>query len=384
MARILIIGGAGEFGQRLARRLSHKGHQLLIGGRSMDRAAATAATLPHAEPVQIDRERAAGLVIARLRPDLVIDAAGPFQDSDYRVAEACIAMRIPYLDLADGRDFVRDFGKLDKAAKAAGVPLISGASSVPALSGAVVRALAAGLDPIDSVDMWIATSNRASAGESVARAILSYVGKPIRLWDGNQWRNGHGWQDIGRVSAAVPGRGPVKRRLVALADIPDLDLLPAMLPGQPAVRFRAGTELGFEMLALWLLSWPVRWGWLGSLARLTPVLMPLYRALLRFGSDRSAMQVELRSGEVTRRWTLIAEQGHGPEIPTMAAELLSEAILAGEVSPGARHAGGELLLTQFAPLFANFALSSAISSDGHAPVTDANGSTAGQPIRKAA
>jgi hypothetical protein len=365
MARILIIGGAGEFGQRLARRLSAAGHHLLIGGRSLERASAYAARLPIAEGISIDRERGAGMVIARLRPALVIDAAGPFQGSDYRVAEACIAMHIPYLDLADGREFVRDFGKLDKAAKAAGVPLISGASSVPALSGAVVRALAEGLGDVDSVDMWIATSNRASAGESVARSILSYVGKPLRLWRDGGWQTGHGWQDLGRVSAELPGKAPVRGRWVANADIPDLDLLPAMLPGRPAVRFRAGTELAIEMWALWLLSWPVRWGWIGSLERFAPLFMPLYRALLRFGSDRSAMQVELRTGEATRRWTLIAEQGNGPEIPTMAAELLAEEMLAGRVAPGARHAGGELTLAQFAPLFARFTITTMIAGDAN-------------------
>jgi hypothetical protein len=46
-------------------------------------------------------------------PHLVIDAAGPFQGSDYRVPSACIAAAIPYLDLADARDFVCGIGALD-------------------------------------------------------------------------------------------------------------------------------------------------------------------------------------------------------------------------------------------------------------------------------
>src|SRR5881628_23475 len=73
-----------------------------------------------------------------LEADLVIDAAGPFQGSSYAVPEACIAARIPYLDLADGRDFVCGIGALDQAARAAGVAIVAGASSVCALSGAVV------------------------------------------------------------------------------------------------------------------------------------------------------------------------------------------------------------------------------------------------------
>lgn len=354
--KILIIGGYGAFGSRLARRLDAAGHALLIAGRNLAAAAALSDELRQAEPLLVDRQRGFGLVLARTRPALVIDAAGPFQASDYAVAEACIAMRIPYIDLSDGRDFVTGIGVLDKGAKAAGVAIITGASSVPALSGAVARELAAGLGDVDAVDMLIVTSNRASAGVSVARSILSYVGKPMRLWSGADWVRHYGWQDLRRITVALPGVAPLRRRLVANADVPDLDLMPTMLPGRPAVRFQAGTELTVQMLALWLLSWPVRWGWVQSLEPLATLLMPLYRAMLRFGGDRSAMQVRVRAGTVERRWTLIASAGDGPEIPTMAAELIAASILAGETAPGARDAGRELTLAQFAPLFARYAI----------------------------
>jgi hypothetical protein len=110
------------------------------------------------------------------------------------------------------------------------------------------------------------------------------------------------------------------------------------------------------MLALWLLSWPVRWGWLASLAGFERVLMALYRTMLRFGGDRSAMQVSMRAGAVERRWSLIAEQGDGPEIPTMAAELLAGDILAGLIAPGARDASSLLTLGRFELLFLRFAI----------------------------
>lgn len=356
MATILIIGGSGEFGSRLVRRLDAAGHSVLVGGRSVARATALCSGLMRARPVRVDRNASAGLTIARERPELVIDAAGPFQRSDYRVAEACVAMRVPYLDLADGRAFVGGIGALDVSARAAGVPVISGASSVPALSGAVVRHLAASMARVDRVDIVIATSNRASAGESVARAILSYVGQPIRLWDGARWVTGYGWQAMQRFTARINGALPVRNRLVALADVPDLDGLVHSLPGHPAVRFHAGTELSVQMLALWLLGWLVRWRVVRSLDRWAAWLMPIYRAMRRFGGDRSAMQVTVTGVGVRRQWTLIAQQGHGPEIPTMAAELIAAEILAGRCAPGARSAADALALGQFAPLFAQFAI----------------------------
>jgi predicted dinucleotide-binding enzyme len=356
MSRILVIGGYGGFGARLTRRLIAAGHEVLVAGRSADKAAAFCRELDHSEPVVADRDHGIGLVMARHRPDLVIDAAGPFQASGTMVVDTCIAMRIPYLDLADARDFVTGIARFDAEARAAGVAIVSGASSVPALSGAVVRHLAQGSERIDAVDMLITSSNRASAGPSVARAILSYVGRPIRLWDGMAWRTGHGWQDMRRITVQVANAEPIRHRRVALADVPDLALFPTMLPGRPAVTFHAGTELDVQMLALWLLSWPVRWGWIASLAGIERVLMPLYGMMLRFGGDRSAMQVSVYAGAFERRWSLIAEQGDGPEIPTMAAELLAEDILAGRIAPGASNASGLLTLDRFEPLFRRFAI----------------------------
>ncbi|HEX8302956.1 SDR family oxidoreductase [Sphingomonas sp.] len=355
MSRILVIGGYGGFGARLVRRLLANGHHILVAGRSGEKAAAFCAGLANAEPVVADRTNGIGMALARERPDLVIDAAGPFQGSGYTVPEACIAMRIPYLDLADSREFVTGIARLDREAAAASVPIVSGASSVPALSGAVVRALAPPGMPVRAIDIAISASNRAVAGPSVAAAILSYAGKPVKLWRGRRWTSATGWQELRRERFSVSGEAPLLR-WVALAEVPDLDLLPLGIPGHPAVTFRAGTELGFQMLALWLLSWPVRWGWIPSLRSAAPWLHRLQGLTARAGSDRSAMSVTIKTDRVARRWTLIASNGDGPEIPTLAAELLAEDMLAGRIPPGARDAGHLLTLDRFEPLFARFSI----------------------------
>jgi len=360
VSRILVIGGYGGFGARLSRRLLTAGHEVLVAGRSADKAAAFCAGHADAEPVVADRTNGVGMAMARHRPDLVIDAAGPFQASGYTVPEACIAMRIPYLDLADARDFVTGIATLDKAAKAAGVAVISGASSVPALAGAIIRRLAEGLDRVDRVEMALSASNRASAGASIAAAMLSYIGRPMRLWRGKRWATLYGWQELQRTDFTLEDGEALRGRLVGIADVPDHAIVPEALPGSPGVTFRAGTELWFQMRALWLLSWPVRWGWLRTLIPLQRPLLALYRMTLGFGGDRSAMHIVLtgRRGarRIERRWTVIARQGDGPEIPTLAAEILAGDILAGGVAPGARHGWFELTPERFEPLFARLAI----------------------------
>jgi saccharopine dehydrogenase-like NADP-dependent oxidoreductase len=184
LSRVLILGGYGGFGGRLTRRLIDRGHSVLVAGRNLDRAAAFCRELKGAEPVVADRNGDLGPLLAKHSPDLVIDAAGPFQTSDHRVPRACIKASMPYLDLADARGFVTGIGALDAAACDASVVVIAGASSVPALSGAVAHELAAGLDRVCSVEIAISASKRATLGASVVAAILSYLGRPVRLWRG--------------------------------------------------------------------------------------------------------------------------------------------------------------------------------------------------------
>lgn len=360
MSAVLVIGGYGGFGARLTRRLLAQGHHVLVAGRSADKAEAFCAPLPMATPLVADRTGDLKPLLDAHKPDLVIDAAGPFQSGDDRVPCACIAAAIPYLDLADARAFVTHINDLDVAARDAGVAIISGASSVPALSGAVARQLAQGLSRVRRIDIAISASNRATAGSSVATAILSTVGQPLRLWRGQAWSQAWGWQQLRRQSFGLADGTALRKRWLALADVPDHDLLPAALPGRPAVTFHAGTEFASQTLALWLLSWPIRWIGRGSLARLAPLLVPVQRLMRRFSDERSAMALDM-IGEmdgrfVERRWTLIASQGDGPEIPTLAAMLLAEKILKGEIEPGARDASELLTLADFEPLFATLAI----------------------------
>jgi hypothetical protein len=357
MSLILVIGGYGGFGARLCRRLAAAGHSLIVAGRSADKAARFAGELPSARPLALDRSGEFGPLLERERPDLVVDAAGPFQGSDYRVPSACIATAIPYLDLADARDFVCGIGALDSEARAAGVAIVSGASTSPALTGAIARRLAEGLDRVDSVEIALSAANRAAGGDAVVAAALSYAGRPMRLWRGRRWTESAGWQEMKRADFTFDdGRGGLSGRLVALADLADLELLPASLPGRPAIAFRAGTELGFQMWALWLLSWMMRWGWVKSLAPARRAIVALYRLTGRIGGKRSAMSVTLagrRGGALlARRWTVVAEEGEGLEIPTLAAELLAADILAGRVEPGARSCESLLTLERFEALLA--------------------------------
>jgi hypothetical protein len=364
MNKVLVLGGYGGFGGRLSRRLAEQGWRVLVAGRDAEAGRAFCAQVSGTEAVVVDRNAPLAPVFAELLPDLVIDAAGPFQSSGYQVPDACIEAGISYIDLADARSFVTGIRTLDQRAKEAGVFVIAGASSVPALSGAVIRELAGSMSDVRSVDVAISASNRATAGPSVAAAILSYVGKPVRLWRGRRWVEATGWHLLQRETYSINGVNPLTR-LTALADVPDHDIVPSDVAGEPATTFRAGPEFAFQLLAVWLLSWPVKWGWLRSLSPMSNSLRYLQGLTAGFGSNRSAMSVTVGGIEhgrpMVRRWTLIADNGDGPEIPTMAAVLLTDMARQNILPCGAMHGGSLLSLEQFKPLFDDLAIRHAIT-----------------------
>lgn len=359
MTRILILGGYGTFGGRIARRAAAAGFAMLVAGRSREKAEAYCAGDPRLVPVEVADAAGLARALAEHRPFALVDAAGPFQGAGYERAQAAIAAGCHYLDIADGRAFVTGIAALDAEARAAGVAVISGASSVPALSGAAARRLAEGLDEVRAVEIVLSASSRGTGGRSVIAAILSYIGRPVRLRSGGRWTSLSGWSGPRRHRFELAGPAPLAGRLVALAEVPDLDLLPERLPGRPAVRFLAGTDIGLHARGLSLLAWAVRRGWLRRPGALAGLLAALQRATGRAGSPRSAMEVRLWgvAGErrVERRWTLIAEEGEGPEIPALAVPLLLERLRAGDVPPGARDAGGLLTLEDFGPALASIA-----------------------------
>lgn len=325
---------------------------MLVAGRSVARAEAFCGGDPRLVPLGVGG-RALAELVAELSPFALIDAAGPFQGSGYAAARAALDAGCHYLDIADASDFVAAIGALDAEARRAGVTLISGASSVPALSGAVARRLAEGLDRVTAVEMALSASSRGTAGLSVTVAILSYLGRPVPLRRGGRWSEATGWQEMRRADFAVKGARPLRRRLVAIADVPDLRLLPPRLPGKPTVEFRAGTDAPWHNLGLWFLSWPVRWGWLRNPQRFAGLLSRLQRWTRSPGSLRSAFEMRLwgLSGErrLERRWTLIVEGGEGPEIPSLAVPILLRRLAEGRLGPGAGDAGACLEFEDFEP-----------------------------------
>ena len=350
--RVLLIGATGVFGSRLAERaVLEKGLALTLAARDRAKLDALAARLGGLAVRVLDRDRLSAADLAGF--DIVVDAAGPFQASAPTVINAAIAGGVDYIDLADGRAFVAAIGDHDAAAKVAGVSVTCGASSIPALSHAVIDDLVAGWQRIETICIGIFPGNRAPRGLAVVQAILSYVGHRVRVWRDGAWTDVPGWGMTQRW--AVPGVG---KRWASVCDTPEQDLLVARYAPTRSAEFFAGMELSLLHLGLALLAFPVRSGWVRSLRPASRPLLAVARLLLPFGSDVGAMHVvaegtDAAGAPMRAQWTLRADGNRGPYVPVLATLAMLRRYRDGRrPAPGAQVCAGMLTLSAFADDFA--------------------------------
>jgi uncharacterized protein YbjT (DUF2867 family) len=380
--KILILGGYGTFGGNLARLLAkHEKLTLLIAGRSVSKAKVLCESLPagaKSKAVFFDRDANVESQIREIQPDIVVDAMGPYQvygDDPYRVVKACLALGIPYMDLADGSDFVQGISQFDAQAKAGNLFILSGVSTCPVLTSAVTRKLSKGMAKVRTIRAGIAPSPYAGVGLNVVRAITAYAGKQVKLLRNGEQASGYALTESMRYTISPPGHLPLDNILFSLVDVPDLQLLPAVQPGLDSIWFGAGPVPEVLHRMLIGLSWLVRW-------KILPTLLPfasLFHFVLntaRWGEHRGGMFVSVQGEDGTgkqieRSWHLVAEKGDGPFIPSMAIAAITRNILAGtKPAAGARPATHELELDDYEVLFNERAIHTGMreSDEVHAPL----------------
>jgi len=332
LTRVLIIGGYGHFGRYISKGLAnHQGIELVIAGRNLSKAQELAKEL-NAEAAKIDIHDQFLDRLQSIRPSIVIHTSGPFQSQAYGVAEACIEYGAHYIDLADGREFVSNINKLDHKAKQAKVSVISGASSVPCLTSALIEHYKSEFDVLEALDYGITTAQKTAPGLATTAAILSYTGKPFTTRIDGQQKTVFGWQGLRAKKYSDIGW-----RLLGNCNIPDLDLFPTLYPELKTIRFYAGLELSFIHFSLWMLSWFVRFRLISSLKPFAPLLLNMSSRFNKLGSASSAFHMSLsgkdsNSVNKTIRFELIAKNGDGAKIPCVPAILLAKKLASGELN----------------------------------------------------
>jgi saccharopine dehydrogenase-like protein len=365
---VLILGAFGTFGRLIADALAHTTDlPIIAAGRHLPEVAEE--WRPGIRTLAIDSNGLSAAVLKKLDPAVLIDTVGPFQRRDRKLAATCIDLGIHYLDLADGREFVQDVGTLNTAAVENNVLVVSGASTLPALSSAVIENLATAFSDIEEIDIGIAPAISGPRGLATIRSVLGYVGRPVPVWREAKMGWARGWGDTQRHRYPLP----VGLRNLSLIDVPDTSLIPLKFPTVRHLAVRAGHEVPLVHHALRALGVLVTIGVIRDLAGHARMMQRMAGWFDGLGSNNGAMHIRLRGRgkdgrSQSRTWTLIAENGDGPRVPTMAAILLTKKLLnvpgyAPLVPRGATPAWNLLSLREFEREWRALAIRTFVTSD---------------------
>ncbi len=348
-----MLGATGLFGELLARRIANENSfSLIAAGRGL--AALTDLKKQiKCEIAIVDRNdvQMVSDALAQYKPFAVVDCAGPFQyygADPFRFARQVLESGSHYIDIADASAFVAGIGELDDLAKAKGVTAIAGASSTPAISSAVADVLTDSMYRVVSIDTAIIPGNRARRTLSVMRAILGQIGKPFEITRHGKAVRVYGWGETIAVDLKLPVENPVTNRLASLVQTPDVELFPKRFAAE-TVTLRAGLEIKTFHRLLQFAGLLVRYGLISSLAPFAASARWVASGFESLGSDIGGMQVRVEgetesTGSIRRSWDLVADDGRGPEIPTLPVSILLDKLLRNSLRPGARPSPGEITL----------------------------------------
>ena len=333
----MVLGGYGFFGERICAALAQiPGITLFVAGRDANKAGKLAARLgvstEHAVQVDVHAKELTEILV-RHGIATVINTVGPFQQQKYEVPLSAITAGCNYIDLADSREFVVGISALDERARQAGLSVISGASSVPALAIAVIDRFLPLFNQLETIRMGIASGAR-TPGLGTMRSIFSYCGKPFTRKVEGEWETTYGWLDMKRHRFPQP----VGPRLLGSCNVPDLSLIPSRYPSVQTATFHAGFASDLGHLVVWSLSGLVRLGLLRSVVPFASILNRVSLWIEPMVSDKGGMFVAMEGRDHDNRvlrktWNLFAFNNHGPNIPCGAAVALANKLAQGATLP---------------------------------------------------
>lgn len=323
--RVVVVGGHGFFGKWIVQDLlaSTAAHVVVAGRRPERRADWDELRLTLARVDQHDTTRIGNLVEGAA---CVIHAAGPYQGLEPSVLRACLRAGVPYLDLADDREFVRRAERI-VASEAARAVVVLGMSFVPGLCAALADSVRGEFRSVERIRCVARPGSRGSRGPATLRSLLSYAGREFALPKGDREERVWGWSDPRRVEFPASIGSTVAYLAVPVADF---DLFPRWF-GCREVEFRACSDQAWLDQALWLGAWMQRHCPFPLLLALARPMASVVRIAGLLGTHAGAGMVEVEGGGRIVRAAVVASE-HGERLPALPASIAAGELLAGSLA----------------------------------------------------
>jgi len=188
--KALVLGGTGGMGQGVARDLikQDKIDKVILGDINTDPARVQEKLKASAKVslVRIDVNDHDGMVSAIKGVDVVINCAGPFYKTAVAVARAAVEAKVNYIDICDDYEAADILFRsdIDKAAKEAGITVLTGMGSDPGTNNVIVKWYANKLDLVNEIHLFWVVSIAELAGAAWDHSLHMTLGKIPQYLDG--------------------------------------------------------------------------------------------------------------------------------------------------------------------------------------------------------
>lgn len=157
MKRIVILGGGGFFGNAIAERLRAAGLQPLTASRT------------HGD-LRIDANSVEQIRANLQQRDLVIDAAGPFQDRTTALIDSAMKIGFDIIDLSDSAEYTAKIHERDVPVRAAGIRVLTACSALSTVSALVLRS--SGIEAPQRLSAYLLPASRYTANRGAVESFL--------------------------------------------------------------------------------------------------------------------------------------------------------------------------------------------------------------------
>ena len=304
--RIIVLGATGFFGRLAVERLRAEGLAPLTASRR------------GGLELLLDAEVPAALRSVLREGDLVLDAAGPFQQRSTALVEAATDIGVDVIDISDSLAYAARVRELRDRIDRAGIRVLNGCSAVSAVSAAMISV--SGVTNPVRVSIFLAPAARRTANPATTSSLMDSLGRPIRVLSEGRLATRRGWTR----SRTFSWRSDQHRRRGYLTESADAILLPEAWPSLREVDFWVDTQVPAVNRTL------ASTVGIPGAARLARRLAPVGSVVAKwFGSAAGEFGIEVEGGDGMAASCLLSSARNSYQVAIAPAILAACAIVAG-------------------------------------------------------
>ncbi|XP_057954434.1 uncharacterized protein LOC131148615 [Malania oleifera] len=338
--RVLILGGTGRVGGSTAVALSSlcPDLQIVVAGRNREKGAAMVSTLgENSEFAEVNINNAKALEAALNDVDLVIHAAGPFQQAGKcTVLEAAIHTKTAYIDVCDDTSYAWCAKSFHDEALAANIPAVTTCGIYPGVSNVMAAELIRAArneserQP-ERLRFYYYTAGTGGAGPTILATSFLLLGEDVIAYRKGEKVKLKPYSGMLNIDF---GKG-IRKRDVYLLNLPEVKSAHEIL-GIPTVSARFGTAPFFWNWGMAALTSFLPAEFLRDRAKvhqLVQLFNPLVRVIDGIAGERVSMRVDLECSDGRYTVGLFSHKRLSISVGNAVAAF-ALAVLEGSTKPG--------------------------------------------------